>query len=76
VDEVTYLFPELLPPALVRRAARGRVGGARDGRVVDFPELPATLDRALRVLSGLTYRGRRWWPVGTSLLLVGHRRDT
>jgi SAM-dependent methyltransferase len=73
VDEVSFLFPELLPPALVRRVARGRVGRDRDARIAEFPNLPRVLDRALRYVSGLTYRCRRWWPAGTSLLLVAHR---
>ncbi len=73
VAEITYLFPELLLPAFVRRIAGGRVGPDRDGRIAEFPQLPVALDGVLRVVSGLTYRARRWSPAGTSLLLVARR---
>jgi len=67
--EVSYLFPELLPPALARRALRSRTG-VPAAPATDFPELPRMLDRVLLRVSLLTYRWRRRWPAGTSLLLV------
>jgi len=71
--EVSYLFPELVAPALVRRALRGAKTGAADTGGSDFPELPARIDRVLRSISTLTYRSRSWWPVGSSLLALGRR---
>jgi hypothetical protein len=68
VEETSYLFPELLPAALVRRLLRASDEDADE----DFPELPRPLDRLLYGIGSLTYRGRRWAPVGTSLLCVGH----
>lgn len=69
VDEANYLFPELLPIAVVRRYRRGEhTGGA------DFPVLPRPVDRAGSVVSGATTRLRRWWPAGTSLVVVGTAR--
>lgn len=73
VDELSYLFPELLVPALVRRVTRGRGRTDGDEHAADFPELPRALDRSLRAISGQTYRARHLWPLGTSLLLVAHR---
>ena len=73
VDELDYVFPELIPAALVRRLAGGRVG--RDGDAIsEYPELPAWLDRTLWATSTASAKGRRWWPIGTSLLLAGRRR--
>jgi hypothetical protein len=74
VDELDYVFPELIPPALVRRLAGGRVGRSPDHEISEYPELPAWLDRTLWFTSTATAKGRRWWPVGTSLLLAGRRR--
>jgi hypothetical protein len=66
VSEVRYLFPELLPPALIRRV-RG------SGATHEFPVLPRTVDEALRVVGSASYRGRRLWPAGTSLVLRARR---
>jgi hypothetical protein len=74
VVEVSYLFPELIPPAVVRRLAGGRVGRDRSKQVSEYPELPVALDRSLRAVGATTYRARRWWPVGTSLIAVARRR--
>lgn len=73
VMEVSYLFPELVPPALVRKALR-RFRAGNDGPASDFPELPRPLDRILQIVSTSTYRLRRLWPFGSSLVLVGSAR--
>jgi SAM-dependent methyltransferase len=73
VDEVSYLFPELLVPGFVRRLLGRRRGGDGGSGAAEFPELPRPLDRTLRVLSGLTYRARKLSPAGTSLVLVARR---
>lgn len=67
VHEASYLFPELIPPALLRKLRRST------GEAADFPNLPSFVDRVAAVVSGATARLRRWWPVGTSLLVVAHR---
>ena len=70
VIEIAYLFPELLVPTLVRRF----LGKGHRSSGAEFPELPRWLDRLLYVVSSVTYKARRIWPAGTSLVLVGRRR--
>jgi len=73
--EVSYLFPEMLAPAMVRRL-RWRAGGsARPLDLVraEFPDLPRPLNELLYALGSSTERIRRIWPAGTSLLAVVQR---
>jgi hypothetical protein len=72
--EAGYLFPELVPAGLIRRVLRSRDSSAAED--AGFPELPSSLDRLLFRLSDLTCRGRRWWPVGTSVAMVATRAST
>lgn len=67
VDEASYLFPELIPPALLRKLRRST------GEAAEFPVLPAMIDRVAAAISGATARLRRWWPAGTSVLVVARR---
>ena len=64
VEEASYLFPELVPIALLRRWRRS------DGDHADFPELPAWLDRVAARVGRVSTRLRRIWPVGTSVVVV------
>jgi hypothetical protein len=73
VSEVSYLFPELVPPALWRARRSSRHRGAT-GESGEFPQLPRVLDGALYGVGRLSSRARRWSPVGTSLLAVGRVR--
>jgi hypothetical protein len=72
--EVGYLFPELVPVGLMRRALRSRHKSASDG--AEFPSLPRSLDRMLLRLGRLTGRGRRVWPFGTSVSVIARRAPT
>jgi len=63
VIETGYLFPELVPPALVRRLRTS------DGTEAEFPEFPRWLDRVLLSIARFTTRFRRVWPAGTSVVL-------
>ena len=65
IVELSYLFPELVPPGLLRR--RRPPGNA------EFPELPRPLNEALYLLGSASVRLRRFWPAGTSLLAVARR---
>ena len=66
--ELDYLFPELVPLALVRKLTRRR-GGAD----VEFPEVPRPANELLYRLGSASLRLRRVWPLGTSLLAVLRR---
>jgi hypothetical protein len=69
VDEVGYLFPEMLPLLPVRKLRRA----SRDS--ADFPELSPWLNRVGYVISSTTARLRRLWPAGTSVVAVAHRPE-
>jgi hypothetical protein len=67
VVRADYLFPELLPllpVRLLRRAPREHV---------DFPVLGPRATRIGHAVSSATARARRWWPVGTSVVVVARR---
>lgn len=67
VEEVSYLFPELLPLGLLRRLKdRVRPSQNPDGEA-SFPDLPHVLNEGLYRLGHLTMRSRSVWPVGTSV---------
>lgn len=68
VVEASYLFPELLLPALLRKLRRST------GEAAEFPTLPPLVDRVAGAVGGVSGRLRRWWPVGTSVLVVARRR--
>ncbi len=70
VDEASYLFPELVPFALLRRFRTS------DATAAEFPDLPTWLDRVGHVLGRTTTALRRIWPVGTSVLVVARRAGT
>lgn len=64
VESVSYLFPELLPIAALRRIRPAGGGSA------DFPSLPRWIDRLGGVVAGVSARLRLAWPAGTSLVAV------
>lgn len=69
VVEASYLFPELVPLAFVRRWR------SSDGTAAEFPRLPGWVERVGRTLGALTTSARRLWPVGTSVLVVARRPE-
>lgn len=73
VREVSYLFPELIPAAWVRKWKR-RPGPAQPTwEEVQFPHLPGAINESLYGLGRATLRLRSRWPAGTSLLAVASR---
>jgi hypothetical protein len=70
VREISYLFPEMLPPAIVRRFRRGADGS---GAGAEFPDLSTPVNELLYRVGRTTLRARRRCPAGTSLLLVADR---
>lgn len=73
--ETSYLFPEMVPAALIRRR-RTSAGTAPESGTDDvtFPELSPTLNGALYAVGALTQTLRRGLPLGTSLFAVLERR--
>lgn len=69
VLECSYFFPELVPLALVRRLSRRKNGASS----AEFPILPRIVDNILWSICRTSSRLRRWWPLGTSLMIVGKR---
>ena len=69
VDEVGYLFPEMLPLLPIRKLRRTQ----RES--VNFPELSPSLNRVGYLISSTTARLRRVWPGGTSAVVLAHRPE-
>jgi hypothetical protein len=73
--EMTYLFPEMLPAALLRRKRRppGSAGGGMQGEDT-FPDLSPWTNTILNGVGTMTQSVRFLLPVGTSLFAVYERR--
>jgi hypothetical protein len=69
--ELDYLFPELVPLAVLRKLWRSRRGSAAEA---EFPELPSAANELLYRIGTGSLRLRRFWPAGTSLLAVLKKR--
>ncbi len=67
IDELSYLFPEMVLPGLLRK--RRAAAGA------EFPELPRWLNRALYAAGLPSLLLRRAVPFGSSLLAVLRKRE-
>ena len=70
IVELDYLFPELVPLALLRKLGMRR---PRDGAEVEFPELSRPVNQLLYRVGSASLRLRRVSPLGTSLLAVLRR---
>lgn len=70
--EVSYLFPEMIPAALLRRLRNpaSEQGGGESNRAAEFPDLPGWLNQLLYALGRPSLRLRRFVPLGTSVLAV------
>ncbi len=70
IDELSYLFPELVPLGLWR-ARRSAASAAPVGPdEAEFPDLPPVLNRVLYGLGTVSLAAKRWWPIGTSVFLA------
>ena len=67
VQRSQYIFPELLPLLVVRKFKRAKRAD------VDFPQLPAWLNRLGYWLSSCSARLRMIWPLGTSVIAVAEK---
>lgn len=71
VIEQAYLFPELIPPGLLRRLS---MKGAQSGDgAAEFPDLRPALNESLYRLGCASMAMRRLWPAGTSLFAALRR---
>lgn len=70
VDELSYLFPEMVPLAMLRarKTASSQVVAVDEG--AEFPDLPGPVNDILYGLGTATNALRRRWKTGTSLLLA------
>jgi hypothetical protein len=73
VREVSYLFPELVPAAWVRKWRRRSAPAQAPAEEAQFPHLPTAINEALYGLARATLRLRPRWLAGTSLFAVVSR---
>lgn len=74
--EISWLFPELVPPALWRAWRNPPREDAPEEPVAEFPELPAWINRGLYWLGLAPVKMRRWVPYGTSLIAAARIRGS
>lgn len=72
IDEVNYLFPELVPLARLR-ARRKPALGDQASQEAELPDLPRPLNEILYAIGTASLSLRRWWWNGSSLFLVATR---
>jgi hypothetical protein len=71
VVELSYLFPEMIPLALLRKWLRkASSNGAVTDESAAFPDLPQIVNDGLYVLGSVSLALRRGVPAGSSLLAV------
>ena len=73
VDELSYLFPELVPFGLYRAHRHPAGTGQSHENEAELPSLPTLVNSALYGLGSASLALRRYWWTGSSLLLVGTR---
>jgi 2-polyprenyl-3-methyl-5-hydroxy-6-metoxy-1,4-benzoquinol methylase len=74
VEEICYLFPELVPAAFLRRLRRpAEHARAAPVEEFEFPELPGWANALLYEVGSATLSARSIWPFGTSLAAVVRR---
>ena len=67
--ELSYLFPEMIPLAILRKWLRKGIGGTADESAA-FPDLPLAVNHGLYALGSVSLAIRRHVPTGSSLLAV------
>ncbi|MBE2317444.1 hypothetical protein DVA67_015785 [Solirubrobacter sp. CPCC 204708] len=66
VQELSYLFPEMIPAGLLRKRRRA----ADVDQSAEFPDLPPLVNQAFIALGSATSAARKVWPAGTSVIGV------
>jgi hypothetical protein len=69
VIELSYLFPEMIPLAILRKSLRKENRATVDESAA-FPDLPLPVNHALYALGSVSLAARRHVPAGSSLLAV------
>jgi hypothetical protein len=76
IIEMSYLFPEMVPAALLRKRRRPAADGlSASPESALFPDLPPAVNAALFVGGSMSLAARRWIPMGSSLVAVLRKRD-
>lgn len=75
VEEMSYIFPELMPLGWARKVKLrlGRGHPSEQTASAEFPDLPGPVNEALFRLGSLTMRQRRRAPAGTSVFAAMRR---
>ncbi len=70
VGETSFLFPEMVPLALLRRRKSGVLATSGSGGEAEFPDIPGLANDVLYVLGSASLALRRRWRTGTSLFMT------
>jgi hypothetical protein len=73
VEEMSYLFPELLPLGWIRKVRLGRRTPSAEEASAEFPDLPGWLNESFFRLGTFTMHQRRRAPAGTSVFAALRR---
>ena len=68
VHETSYVFPEMVPLAMVRKRRRGALSDVTDD--AEFPDLPRLANDVLYGLGSVSLSLRHRWPTGTSIFMA------
>jgi hypothetical protein len=67
---MSFLFPELVPLALLRTKREGKGKNGEQATDAEFPDLPQFLNDILYRLGTISLSFRRRWKIGTSLFMA------
>jgi len=70
VDEMVFLFPEMVPMGMVRRRQSRAAPEGEVSEDADFPRIPRVLNELLFWIGTVSLALRRRWWTGTSLFLA------
>jgi hypothetical protein len=70
VVELSYLFPEMIPLALLRKLLRKTSSNGTAPDEAAFPDLPLPVNDALYAVGSVSLAARRRVPAGSSLVAV------
>lgn len=70
IEEVSFLFPEMVPVGKFRARKKKQSPSGRDCDSAEFPDLPGLVNDVLYGVGTVSLALRRKWTTGTSLLMV------